>query len=541
MSCFQLSPASVCGPDFEGVWVSPAFGFQNESAVNSFIAQVASPISMIPFFNCPVTAILAGVQFQTSFLCSDIANESSQQCQIGQPRNVGLCFLPCSLAGQTLASVLQQQGCDFQRSTEAATMMLNKCALFANLGDNCFPGISDEVASCVSLDGTTCSFNGTTLKTIPSEVQSVVTHTVNIVSTVASLSAPLPSAPPLTIPAGLTLNPIIPFQPELAPPDLDFHTNDGFVSVTTSRASIVEQLSTASASILTTTSVTSKENVNRGVSTDSFEGSVAQPAAPTSQGQSTNPAAADSALPSSTSVIIMGVSLSLVALVIGITVVILRQNRRRNDSRPTDTTKVNRLHTDSPRPPRTSSNSPPPPIYTLTMRHPTTMRRPLPPSSPPRRPLPPPPPTPHPVEPASSGTRESVGFDSVLSAPQDLKSATSSTTEVRGKEFRHVSFHVAALQAGRTRALPKVLPGAVIPKRLSSVKGPERHYARIVLQEEERGMAANLVEGGVPGYDEVEVETELPPAIVVKSILKNANLQRNNTERKGGMRGGRRM
>ncbi|KAJ3237263.1 hypothetical protein HDU81_009769 [Chytriomyces hyalinus] len=113
MSCFQLSASSICGQEFANVWLSPSQGHANEADFNSNLEKMVQANTIHKAFKCHGTPpALGALQYQLSYLCSSAALKAGSICGLQQPAKTGLCQGQCQLAADSANSVLSSQRCD---------------------------------------------------------------------------------------------------------------------------------------------------------------------------------------------------------------------------------------------------------------------------------------------------------------------------------------------------------------------------------------------------------------------------------------------
>ncbi|KAJ3075594.1 hypothetical protein HDU98_007576 [Podochytrium sp. JEL0797] len=154
MPCFQLSPGSVCGNSFAGVFISSTqFGFTNEDGFNKYIKAQVNPTAMAGFFGCPAATDLDGLQYQLSYACSSAAATSVCPAAQAQPINVGLCLSQCDQIGSSMKAIMTAQ-CNTDLLAKAVPMIQNQCSESVKAGGNvaCWPGVQSDVQNCGFFD-----------------------------------------------------------------------------------------------------------------------------------------------------------------------------------------------------------------------------------------------------------------------------------------------------------------------------------------------------------------------------------------------------
>ncbi|KAJ3235460.1 hypothetical protein HDU78_005211 [Chytriomyces hyalinus] len=155
MSCFQLSASSVCGQEFANVWLSPSQGHANEPDFNANLEQMVQTNTIHKAFKCRGTpSALGATQYQLSYLCSSAALKAASVCGKQQPAKTGLCQRQCRLAAESANSVLSNERCDDSLVSQFTAMITSRCDQFSK--SVCWVGVPSEVISCGFLDGRVC-------------------------------------------------------------------------------------------------------------------------------------------------------------------------------------------------------------------------------------------------------------------------------------------------------------------------------------------------------------------------------------------------
>ncbi|KAI8841068.1 hypothetical protein BJ741DRAFT_595180 [Chytriomyces cf. hyalinus JEL632] len=155
MSCFQLSASSICGQEFANVWLSPTQGHANEPDFNSNLEKMVQTNTMHKAFKCRGSpSALGAMQYQMSYLCSSAALKAASVCGKQQPVKIGLCQRQCSLAAESANSVLSKERCDDSLVSQFTATITSKCDQFSK--SVCWVGVPSEVISCGFLDGRLC-------------------------------------------------------------------------------------------------------------------------------------------------------------------------------------------------------------------------------------------------------------------------------------------------------------------------------------------------------------------------------------------------
>ncbi|KAJ3232206.1 hypothetical protein HDU81_003254 [Chytriomyces hyalinus] len=514
MSCFQLSASSICGQEFANVWISPTQGFANEIEFNSHLQSMMSTAALQSFFKCRHDPPDFGaIQYQISFLCSSAAFSATSICPQQQPAQTRLCLQQCQLASVSAQTVLLNEGCDASLVSDASSRMMSDCTKFT--GSPCWPGTPTEVISCGYLDGRLCQPTDSHLAPpIPVASQPPVPPPQGTGSNV-------PSAPRIEPPIDNAANRVVsntaaggnsdtqqPQQSEVSPQQnqnqnqqapQDLHaaeTNEQTqpqspqppVAVATSSVAVDPASGASNVESPVSTSATPPINSLQQQQTDTVKNTSASS---TSQ----NPAQSKLGLIVSTIVLISAIG--GVVLFFAVSAACYLRHRRRAN-RCID--KFNLGSQDKPSPSPTHANMlerDSPTILGFQSVHAASSQ------------------SVHQRQDSShSSRRNNYSFSknhSTISMYTDPKEHTTSTVEIRGKEFMHVKFSADTKKRdapprfdGHISFFGKKTEGAAeIPKRTASRK-------KNVAVEEESPVSP----------------TDLPPALLVKSILKQAHAQR---------------
>ncbi|KAI8829548.1 hypothetical protein BJ741DRAFT_622685 [Chytriomyces cf. hyalinus JEL632] len=536
MSCFQLSASSICGQEFANVWLSPTQGFSNEFEFNSHLQSMMSTAALQSFFKCRQDPPDFGaIQYQISFLCSSAAYTATSICPQPQPPQTSLCPLQCQLASESAQAVLLKEGCDASIVSDASIRMMSDCSKFSK--SPCWPGTPTEIISCGYLDGRLCQPSDSHLAPpIPVAPQSPLPPNQGTGSNV-------PSAPRIDPPTDNGANRVVSSTPVDGNPDSQQplqseSRSDGSpqqdlnqqapqdvraaeTNEQTQPQSSQSRVAVAPSSVAVDPA-TEASNVENSVSTSSPAqiNSLQQPESVMpdtvkNTSSTTSQSPAESKLSLTVSTIVLISAIVGVVLFFAVAVACYLRHRRRANQR---IDKFNHRLQEKPSPSPTHTNM-------LQRDGPTILGFQSMNAAPTDSSYPS-------VQQRGSNSLSSRRSNnnnysvfknhSTISMYTDPKEHTTSTVEIRGKEFMHVKFSADTKQRDappkfdrRISFFGKKTEGAAeIPKRSAS---------------RNKKVAVETACEREDGPDSPVSPTDLPPALLVKSILKQANAQRNTT------------